>query len=128
MPSSPSERPPLVLSEYGEGEVELNAEQERTLRRLARNRLTILPGDESNRWRVKASSYVGTVVTPDVRILIVPKVPTANLFHLLEAGGRPLAVGAEVFDYERTKDLVPARVNPARVVGRHHATLSGSPE
>jgi 5-methylcytosine-specific restriction enzyme subunit McrC len=108
MPSRPSERPPLVLSEYGEGLVELNAEQERTLRRFARNRLTILPGDEPNRWRVRASSYVGTVVTPDVRILIVPKVPIANLFHLLEAGGRPLDVGAEVFDYQRTRDLVPS--------------------
>lgn len=108
MRTGPPERPPLVLSEYGEGEVELNAEQERTLRRLARERLTILPADASDRWRVKASSYVGTVVTPDVRILIVPKVPTANLFHLLEASGRALDVGAAVFDYDRTKDLVPS--------------------
>ena len=49
-----------------------------------------LATDTPNRWRVKASSYVGTVVTPDVRILVVPKVSTANLFHFLEAGGRRL--------------------------------------
>lgn len=108
MGSSPTDRQPLVLAEYGEGEVELNAEQERTLRHLARDRLTIQPGDTSGVWRVKASSYVGTVVTPDVQILIVPKVSTANLFHLLEASGRAIKVGAEVFDYERTKDLVPS--------------------
>jgi len=108
MSPSPADRQLLLLAEYGEGEVELNAAQERTLRHLARDRLTILPGDSPDRWRVKASSYVGTVVTPDVQILIVPKVPTANLFHLLEAGGRSLDVGAETFDYERTNDLVPS--------------------
>lgn len=108
MSPSPADRQPLLLAEYGEGEVELSAEQERTLRHLARDRLAILPGDAADRWRVKASSYVGTVVTPDVQILIVPKVPTANLFHLLEASGRSLDVGAEIFDYERTNDLVPS--------------------
>ena len=64
---------PVVLTEYGEGQIELTAAQERTLRRLAQRRLTILPGDALNSWRVKASSYVGTIVTPDVRILIKPK-------------------------------------------------------
>src|SRR4051812_25400931 len=82
------ERQPLVLKEYEEGEVQVSPEQERTLRRLVRGRLTILPGDEVGRWRVKASSYVGTVVTPDVQILVVPKIPTANLFYLLESSGR----------------------------------------
>jgi 5-methylcytosine-specific restriction enzyme subunit McrC len=68
----------------------------------------ITPADTSKSWHVKASSYVGTVVTPDVQIIVVPKVPTANLFHLLEAGGTALQVGAEIFDYEHTKDLVPS--------------------
>ncbi len=99
---------PVVLTEYGEGEVELIAAQERTLRHLAQRRLTILPGDALNSWRVKASSYVGTIVTPDVRILIKPKIETANLFYLLEAGGQPLDVGAAVFDYEATGDLIPS--------------------
>jgi 5-methylcytosine-specific restriction enzyme subunit McrC len=105
---SPSDRPTLVLAEYGEGEVDLDASQERRLRRLVGNRLTILPSDGPNRWRVKASSYIGTVVTPDVQILVVPKVPTANLFHLLEASGRTVGLGAEAFDYERTHSLVPS--------------------
>ena len=100
--------PPVVLTEYGEDEVELTAVQERTLRHLAQRRLTILPGDALNSWRVKASSYVGTIVTPDVRILIKPKIETANLFYLLEAGGQPLDVGPAVFDYETTGDLIPS--------------------
>ncbi len=34
MKPTPADRDPLVLAEYGEGEVELTAAQERTLRRL----------------------------------------------------------------------------------------------
>lgn len=102
------EQPVLVLTEYGEGTVELTAAQERTLRRLAHRALTILPGDALNSWYVKASSYVGTIVTPDIRILIKPKIETANLFYLLEAGGRPLDVGPATFDYEATGDLIPS--------------------
>jgi 5-methylcytosine-specific restriction enzyme subunit McrC len=105
--SSPPDRP-LELAEYGEGEVTLTAVQERILRRLTRGRLTILPGDAPERWRIKASSYVGTIVSPGVRILVVPKVATANLFHLLEASGRAVTIRPEVFDYEQTKDLVPS--------------------
>ena len=104
----PPDRPLLALSEYETGEVRLTAVQELTLRRLAQGRLTILPGDAPGSWRVQASSYVGTITTPDLRILIRPKVSTANLFHLLEAGSRSLRVGPEVFDYEETEDLLPA--------------------
>jgi 5-methylcytosine-specific restriction enzyme subunit McrC len=102
------DNPVLVLQEYGTGEVELTAAQERILRRLARGRLTILPGDTADTWRIKASCYVGTIVTPAVRILITPKVATANLFYLLEASGQPLAVGAATFDYEQASDLIPS--------------------
>jgi 5-methylcytosine-specific restriction enzyme subunit McrC len=98
----------VVLTEYGEGQIELTAAQERTLRHLAQRRLTILPGDVLNSWRVKASSYVGTIVTPDVRILIKPKLDTANLFYLLEASGQPLHIGPAKFDYDTTGDLIPS--------------------
>jgi 5-methylcytosine-specific restriction enzyme subunit McrC len=59
-----------------------------------------------NEWRVRSSSYVGTIVTPDVRVLITPKVPIGNLFHMLEASGKPLDVTQAVFEYGRTRDLV----------------------
>jgi hypothetical protein len=49
-----------------------------------------------------------TIVTPDVRILITPKVDTANLFYLLEASGNPVDIGAAVFDYDKTRDLIPS--------------------
>ena len=41
-------------------------------------------------------------------MLIAPKVDAPNLFHMLEAGGEPLRVRAETFEYERTQDLLPA--------------------
>jgi 5-methylcytosine-specific restriction enzyme subunit McrC len=108
MPAKPPKQQTIVLSEYGEGELELTAGEERLLRQMAQNRLTFLPGDTSGRWRVKSGSYVGTVVTPAARILVTPKVPIANLFHLLEDGGRTLDLGDEIFEYERTNDLVPS--------------------
>ena len=98
----------LVLTEYGEGTVELSPEALQRLRHRAGGRLRIAPGDAANRWIIGASSYVGTVVTPDLQVLIKPKVEIANLFLLLEASGRSLPLGPAVFDYERSNDLVPA--------------------
>ena len=103
-----AERPTFVLNEYEDGEVDLTLVQAQALRRLCRERLTVQPGDVADRWRIKASSYVGTIVTPDVRILIRPKVPLANLFYLLEANRKPVEVSQEVFEYQRTPDLIPS--------------------
>src|SRR4051812_37819603 len=58
MPSNTHKQPRIVLTEYSEEEVELSIEQERILRHLVRDRLTIVPTDTLGRWRVKASSYV----------------------------------------------------------------------
>lgn len=99
---------PVVLTEYACAPLQLTGDQARMLRRLARDKVTITPGDDETEWHVKASSYVGTIVTPDVRILITPKVDTANLFYLLEAGGDPVDIGPAVFDYGTTCDLIPS--------------------
>jgi 5-methylcytosine-specific restriction enzyme subunit McrC len=104
----PADLQSLTIAEYGGAEAELSFEKVSALARLAGHRLTVLPGRAPGRWRIKASSYVGTVVTPELKVLVVPKVATANLFHLLEAGGRPLAVGAETYDYDTTGDLMPS--------------------
>lgn len=116
MNPSPPESQLLILTEYGTGEVELTATQERALRHLANKRLTILPADVPGRWQIRASSYVGTIVSPAVRILITPKVATANLFHLLETGGKALDIGSAVFGYDSTSDLIPSF---ATFYGRH---------
>jgi 5-methylcytosine-specific restriction enzyme subunit McrC len=106
--TSRPDRQTVTLAEYGEAPVELTPPQTLAFRRLAGNRVSLLPGDAPNGWRIKASSYVGTLVTPDVQVLIRPKVTTANLFYLLESGGKALSLGAEVFDYDSTGDLIPS--------------------
>jgi len=100
------EVPPL--REYGKEEVALDHPAVMALRAAAGRALTIAPTTDPSRWILQAGSLVGTIVTPDARVLIRPKVDAANLFHLLEAGGEALDVRDEDFDYGRTGDLVPA--------------------
>jgi 5-methylcytosine-specific restriction enzyme subunit McrC len=99
---------PVVLTEYGSAALQLTADQARILQRLVREKVCVLPGGGAAEWHLKASHYVGTIVTPDVRILITPKVNTANLFYLLEASGSPVDIGPAVFDYGKTRDLIPS--------------------
>lgn len=86
----------------------MTAAQVRHLRSIAQHRLSVDPDVGPDRWRLRAGSYVGTIVIPGIRVLITPKVSTPNLFHLLEAGGRSLEVGAEQFEYGVSRDLLPA--------------------
>ena len=98
----------ITLEEYGEAEIELAATEAQRLRTLAQDRIAVQLGESPGSWRIKASSYVGTVVLPTLKVLIKPKIATANLFYLLEADSRPLDVGQELFDYEQTNDLMAA--------------------
>ena len=106
--TSHPDRQIVSLAEYGEATADLTPAQALAFRRLAGNRVNLLPGDTPNAWRIKASSYVGTVVSPPLQLLIRPKVTTANLFYLLESRGQALSLGAEVFDYDSTGDLIPS--------------------
>lgn len=103
MPDDP--RPPLVLREYEEKTCSMTAEEERRLRALVGTRLSTAPGATSDEFRITATSYVGTVVLGDLTILIQPKVPTDNLFHMLEADGRPLELDDDSFGYGAADEL-----------------------
>lgn len=97
---------PVVLTEYDSALIKLDANQVRLLRRLTRGAVTLQLDDMASTWSLTSSHYVGTIVTPGVRILITPKVDTANLFYLLEASGKPVDIGPAVFDYDTTRDLI----------------------
>lgn len=100
---------PLVLQQYGPAqEIELDHGQMQALRAAAGSALTISPGSWPDSWSLRTGSLVGTVVTPEVRVLIRPKVTNANLFHLLEPSTGALAFGPEAFGYEETDDLMVA--------------------
>jgi 5-methylcytosine-specific restriction enzyme subunit McrC len=98
----------LELTEYEEREVQLSAAEERVLRAAAGTALTTAPGSAADRFRVRAGSYVGAISTSRLDVLIRPKVTTANLLYLLEAGGLPLDLDDREVDLLDSLDLVPA--------------------
>jgi 5-methylcytosine-specific restriction enzyme subunit McrC len=97
------------LSEYGEQEIELTAEQAAALQQTAGKRLSVAQGSAAGRYLLRASSYVGTVVFPDLTVRIRPKVPIANVLHLLGRAGAPASwlTGTEA-GYEAAPDATAA--------------------
>lgn len=99
---------PIELDEYGSAVVRLSQETVERLAQIAGSAITTTPTVERGVWELRASSWVGTVVVGELHLLIRPKVTAANLFHMLEAGGRSVGVRSELFAYQRTGDLLPA--------------------
>ena len=98
----------LRLREYRSIEWSMTTDTAQAIADAAGSTLEVTQTFEAGRWQIKAGSHVGAVVAGDLRILVTPKVKAANLFHMLEAGGEPVPVQSEIFDYERTGDLLPA--------------------
>lgn len=94
-----------VLAEYESRDLELTRRQAGALQATGAVGVSPAPGD---RWRVTATSYVGTLVVDGVRLLIRPKIRPENLFLLLEPGLPPSAWRQEAFDYDVTSDLLPS--------------------
>jgi len=98
----------LRLREYRSVEWRMATDTARAIDAASGSALEVTQTFEAGLWRISAGSHVGTVAAGDIRILITPKVRAANLFHMLEAGGEALPVQSEIFEYERTGDLLPA--------------------
>jgi 5-methylcytosine-specific restriction enzyme subunit McrC len=72
-----------------------------------RPHVEVVPAGWRGRYRLTATGHVGTIVTPGCRLVIRPKIPLSNLFHLLDptapahaADDRARAVaGAEALDF-----------------------------
>lgn len=96
-----------VLSEYGSIVLDLTRRQAEALQRTG---FVIVSPDLADRWRVTATSYVGSLVVDGVELLIRPKINPDNLFLLLEPGLPPSAWRKEAFDYGITSDLLPSFV------------------
>lgn len=94
-----------VLAEYGSVDLDLTRSQAEAIQRTGFVDISPAPAD---RWRVTASSYVGTLVVDGVELLIRPKINPENLFLLLEPGLPPSAWRKEAFDYDITSDLLPS--------------------
>lgn len=94
-----------VLMEYGSVDLDLTHSQADALQQSGFVSVTPAP---ANRWRVTASSYVGSLVVDRVELLIRPKISPENLFLLLEPGLPPNAWRNEAFDYGSSSDLLPS--------------------
>ncbi len=98
----------IVLPEYGSLDMELNRHQAIALQQTGV--VDVFPAAD-NRWKVTASSYVGSLMVGDLEILIRPKINPENLFLLLEPGLPPGAWRKEAFEYGTSHDLLPATVS-----------------
>lgn len=94
-----------VLSEYGSVDLDLTRSQAEAIQRTGFVDVSPAPAD---RWRVTATSYVGSLVVDRVELLVRPKINPENLFLLLEPGLPPSAWRKEAFDYDITSDLLPS--------------------
>lgn len=108
MQSSTVGRRTLALTEFEEQPFDLTPQEVQRLRMAAGDRIRLTAGDRPNNWFVRASQYVGTVVTPDLQLLVRPKVPIANVLYLLEEDGNALAVNQREFHYGTDPEIVPA--------------------
>lgn len=97
-----------VLFEYGSIDLDLSRHQAASLHKTG---FVDVSPDDTGRWRITASSYVGSLVMGDLEILIRPKINPENLFLLLEPGLPRSAWREEAFEYGSSSDLLPAVVS-----------------
>lgn len=95
---------PLVLQEYETRSVALTRSQAEALSAATDRRLKVGLGPAPGTYELSADSHVGAVVTPEVSVLIRPKVPLHNLFLLL--GVAPPAFSDRSFRFDVDQDLL----------------------
>jgi 5-methylcytosine-specific restriction enzyme subunit McrC len=100
--------PVYELVEYGTASLPMSDDTARRLRRAAGSTLSVSPGLARDTVDVKASEWVGTVVLPDLHLVIRPKIGLDNLFVLLDIGLPDTAWRTEDFNYAGTADLLVA--------------------
>jgi 5-methylcytosine-specific restriction enzyme subunit McrC len=96
----------LRLVEYRPREVRLRrAEVDALL--AAGPTLEVVPTRHRGRYRVTARGVAGVLLAPGLRVVIRPKIPSANLFHLIDPSAPPESAtdvstpepGTEAFDF-----------------------------
>lgn len=86
---------PLVcqLLEYQQIEVGLSDGQARQLQAAAGTRLTLTPS--SHGYLIRASSHVGSIAVPGIVLHVLPKVPVANVLHLMTWSTERISFGQD---------------------------------
>jgi 5-methylcytosine-specific restriction enzyme subunit McrC len=83
----PRPRRTLVLTERTAALARLSAADVDSLLAEHRAHVGVLPTRCRGRYRLTPTGHVGTIVAPHSRLVIRPKVPVRNLFHLLDPTG-----------------------------------------
>jgi len=99
---------PILLREYEQTDAVLPDSVVSDLVVAAGERLSVKATSVPGTVRIGASSYVGTVVTPDIEVRVRPKVALENLFLMLDVGLPPEAWRAETVLFGTDRDLLPA--------------------
>jgi 5-methylcytosine-specific restriction enzyme subunit McrC len=90
----PPPRRTLVLTERTAALCRLSGADVDFLLAEHRAHVEVLPTRRRGRYRLTPTGHVGTIVAPHSRLVIRPKVPVRNLFHLLDPTG-PLPTGED---------------------------------
>ena len=96
----------VELREWESTELELSPGGARLLAEVAGARLQVAVGTSPRSWVVSATSHVGAFVTPEVELLVRPKVPMHNLFQMLDVG--TVKIGREMFGFGADRSLLAA--------------------
>ncbi len=83
MDDAPARRT-LVLTERVPRVCRLTPAEADFLLRTQRGRLELLPTRRRNKYRLMATGHVGVVVADTFRVVIRPKIPLRNLYHLVD--------------------------------------------
>jgi len=98
----------IELAEYRSAVVRMPAVAARDMAEVAAGKVSVSVGPEPGSWVVTASGWVGTIVTPEVELLVRPKVPLHNLFLLLDVGLPADAWRPAAFAFETDRNLLAA--------------------
>lgn len=96
----------VELREYERRELPISTETARRLLDVSGGRVGVTPANDG--FLVTAQQHVGTIVLPELKLLIRPKVPMENVFLMLGAGIPIGAWRSERFGFGTAPDLLPA--------------------
>jgi 5-methylcytosine-specific restriction enzyme subunit McrC len=109
----------LCLTEYRPREVRLRRADVQALLADPYKAVEVVPTRERGRYRLTAAGRVGVLLTPNLRVVIRPKIPLTNLYLLLDPDAPPdsipdlagAAPGTEAIDFlaRRLADAMRAR-------------------
>ena len=101
--------PHITLEEHGQADHHLTDIQAAAIAQAAGSRLILQQTSRVGWRRLKATSYVGTVVAGDIEVRIRPKVPITNVLHLLSTAGQPPSwLTGQRAGYDTARDALAA--------------------